>query len=52
MKPFTSLAVFIFAAIALIHLIRLFTKFPVVIGQYVVPGWVSVAGVVVAGGWP
>lgn len=50
MKPFTTIAVAIFAIIALVHLVRLFTKFSVVIGGNVVPGWVSVAGVVLFGG--
>lgn len=50
MKPFTTLAVAIFTLIALAHLYRLVRPFDVVIDGGTVPQWVSVAGLIVAGG--
>ena len=50
MKPFTTLAITVFALIALIHLYRLVKPFEVVVHGMVVPQWVSVAGLIVAGG--
>jgi hypothetical protein len=50
MKPFTTLAMIIFALIALVHLYRLIRPFEVVVDGGTVPQWVSVAGLVVAGG--
>lgn len=49
MKPFTSAAILIFALIALIHLYRLVKPFPVVVGGTIVPQWVSLLGLLVAG---
>lgn len=49
MKPFTTLAVIVFALIALIHLYRLIRPFEVIVHGMVVPQWVSIAGLVVAG---
>lgn len=49
MKPFTNLAILVFALIALIHLYRLIRPFEVVVHGMVVPQWVSIAGLVVAG---
>lgn len=49
MKPFTTLAVAIFALIALVHLYRLIRPFEVVVHGMVVPQWVSLAGLIVAG---
>jgi hypothetical protein len=50
MKPFTTIAVLVFALVALAHLLRLFTAWEVVIGGLVIPMWVSWIGLVVAGG--
>jgi hypothetical protein len=50
MKPFTTLAVLILGLIALVHLYRLVRPFEVVVAGTVVPQWVSIAGLVVAGG--
>jgi hypothetical protein len=50
MKPFTTLAIAIFALIALAHLYRLVRPFEVVIDGGAVPQWASIAGLVVAGG--
>lgn len=49
MKPFTTLAAIVFALIALIHLYRLIWPFDVVVHGMIVPQWVSIAGLVVAG---
>lgn len=48
MKPFTTLAIIVFALIALIHLYRLIRPFDVVVHGMIVPQWVSIAGLVVA----
>jgi hypothetical protein len=50
MKPFTRLAVAIFALIALAHLYRLIRPFELVVGGATVPHWASFVGLVVAGG--
>lgn len=50
MKPFTTIAVVLFALIALAHLVRLFTGWAVVVEGLPVPTWVSLPGLVVAGG--
>lgn len=49
MKPFTTAAILVFALIALIHLYRLVRPFEVVVHDMVVPQWISVAGLIVAG---
>lgn len=49
MKLFTTLAAIVFALIALIHLYRLIRPFDVVVHGMIVPQWVSIAGLVVAG---
>jgi len=49
MKPFATLAVIIFALIALIHLVRLIRPFEVVVHNFVVPQWMSAVGLIVAG---
>lgn len=49
MKPFTTFAAIVFALIALIHLYRLIWPFDVVVHGMIVPQWVSIAGLVVAG---
>ena len=46
-KPFTWVAAAIFALVAIIHIIRLFTHFKVVIGSHHVPDWVSYVAIVV-----
>lgn len=49
-RPFTWIASAIFALMALVHLYRLVKPFEVTIGSCHLPQWVSIAGVVVAGG--
>ena len=48
MKPFTTVAVLIFALIALAHLYRIVVPFEVVVAGCVIPQWASIAGLVVA----
>lgn len=50
MKPFTTIAVAIFALIALAHLARLIWGFEVRVDGAVVPQWISAAGLLLAGG--
>jgi hypothetical protein len=50
MKPFTTLAILIFALIALVHLFRLIWGFEVVVSGTMVPQWVSVPGLIIAAG--
>jgi hypothetical protein len=50
MKPFTMLAVVIFALIALVHLFRLIWGFEVVVSGTMVPQRVSVPGLIIAAG--
>ena len=50
MKPFTNIAVFIFGLVALLHLLRLFFGWAVTFNGMVIPMWVSILGVIVAGG--
>jgi hypothetical protein len=50
MKPFTTLAILLFAIIALAHLYRLVHPFEVVIAGTTIPQWVSIVGAIVGGG--
>jgi len=49
-KRFNMVAGVIFAAVALLHALRILMGWPVVIGGWTVPMWVSGIGLVVAGG--
>ena len=49
MKPFTTLAIVLFALIALAHLDRLIWPFEVVVAGMVLPQWISAVGLIVAG---
>ncbi len=49
-KTFTLLAGVIFAIVALLHLLRIYMGWPVVIGDWPMPMWVSWIAFVVAGG--
>jgi hypothetical protein len=46
-KPFTWIAAAIFALMAIVHVIRIFTNFRVVIGSHEMPMWCSYVGVVI-----
>lgn len=50
MKPFTKIAVAVLTIIAIVHLIRLFAGWEVIVGGFVVPVWWSGLGLVIAGG--
>ncbi len=50
MKPFTTIAIIIFALMAVVHVLRLIFGWEAVINGIVVPMWVSVVGVFIAGG--
>jgi hypothetical protein len=47
-RPFTLIAVLIFAIIALLHIYRLFTHFQVVLGRHEIPMTLSYVAIVVA----
>ena len=50
MKPFTLTAVVVLALVALVHLLRLFTGWGVVVTSVAVPVWWSAPIVVIFGG--
>ena len=50
-KTFSVVAGVIFALVALLHLLRIYMGWPVVIGSWTAPMWVSWIGLVVAGGF-
>jgi hypothetical protein len=49
-RPFTLLTVLFLALIAIAHLLRLVLGWQVMLNATVVPMWVSVAGLLIAGG--
>jgi hypothetical protein len=49
-KPFTTIAVALLTLIALVHLLRLFAGWEVVVSGFVIPVWWSAIGLVIAGG--
>ena len=49
-KTFSLVAGIIFALVALVHLVRIFMEWPVMIDDWSVPIWVSWIPLVVAGG--
>jgi hypothetical protein len=50
MKPFSTVAAVVFALVALAHLLRLVYGWEVTLAGWLVPLWVSVVGLIVAGG--
>ena len=50
MKPFTTIAVALFTLIAIVHLVRLFVGWEVIVSGFVIPVWWSALGLVIAGG--
>ena len=50
MKGYLMVTRALFALVALVHLIRLLAHWPVVIGDWTAPLWVSGLGFLVAGG--
>ena len=49
-KPFTMLAVLVFALVALVHLLRLVYGWEATINGAAVPMWASILALVVSGG--
>jgi hypothetical protein len=50
MKPFTTIAVAVFALVALLHLLRLFAGWEILVAGIVIPVWLSWIGLILAGG--
>ena len=50
MKPFSTVAAVVLALVALAHLLRLVYGWEVTLAGWIVPLWVSVVGLIVAGG--
>ena len=48
MKPFTSLAVVVFALVACVQLLRVLLGWAVVIGGLTIPPWASIVACIVA----
>ena len=49
MKPFTTLAVAVFAIVALLHLLRVLLGWGIVIAGVSIPDWVSVVAFIASG---
>jgi hypothetical protein len=49
-KTFSIVAGVVFAVVAVLHLLRIYMNWPVVIADWSVPMWVSWVGLVIAGG--
>jgi protein-S-isoprenylcysteine O-methyltransferase Ste14 len=49
-KTFSIAAGGIFAVVALFHLVRIYMGWPVMIGDWSVPMWLSWIGLIIAGG--
>lgn len=50
MKPFTVVAIVIFILVSLLHLLRYFLGWDVMVNTVTIPMWVSLFGFVIAGG--
>ena len=48
-RPFTWIASAIFALAVIVHIVRLFTHFQMIIGTHSIPQWCSIVDIVVAG---
>ncbi|HET7605442.1 MAG TPA: hypothetical protein VFK28_05170 [Sphingomicrobium sp.] len=46
-KPFTWIAAAIFALMGIVHIIRLFTNFQIIVGSHSIPMWVSYVAIIV-----
>ena len=49
-KPFTTIAVAVFGFIAVLHLLRLFVGWEVIVTGFVILVWWSARGLIIAGG--
>lgn len=50
MRSFTEIAIFIFALVAMLHILRLLFGWEVVINGVVIPMWASLLGFIIAVG--
>ena len=50
MKPFTTITVVVLVIVAIVHLLRLILGWEVYINNVDINNWVSVVGIIVAGG--
>jgi hypothetical protein len=50
MKPFTVVAIVVFILVSLLHLLRYFLGWEVMVNTATIPMWVSLPGFVIAGG--
>jgi hypothetical protein len=50
MKPFTTIGSIIFSLIAIMHLLRVFFGWEVIVNGMIVPVWISVPGFLVTAG--
>lgn len=48
-RPVTTIAAIIFMLMAIVHAVRLFTYFQIILGSHTIPMWASWVGLVVAG---
>ena len=49
MKPFTTIAVIVFAIICVFHILRIFLGWEADINHMVIPMWISIVGAVFSG---
>ena len=49
MKPFTVIAIAVFTLVSLLHLIRYFLGWQVIVHTVTIPMWVSLLGFIIAG---
>lgn len=49
MKPFTKVAIFVFVLVSVLHILRLFLGWEVIINGILIPMWVSIIGFIIAG---
>jgi len=50
MKPFTIIAIVVFVLVSLLHLLRYFLGWQVIINTVIIPVWISAPTFVIAGG--
>ncbi len=50
MKPFTTMTVVVLVIVAIVHLLRLILGWEVFVNNVDINNWVSVVGIIVAGG--
>ena len=50
MKPVSTIAVVVFAMVAVVHLLRIIQGWEVLVNGITMPLWVSVVGAIIAGG--